>query len=164
MTNISRLIIALVFLILVSAKFALAEDKETRIARKDLPAPVLAAFQRDYPQAKLVEATRETENDSVFYEIESKQAGVKRDLLYRPNGALVSVEEKMKPGDLPAFVRDSLKKEHPKGKIKSAEKITRGGVTSFEVVMKDGKRLLEIGLAPDGTVTKSEDVTGKDDD
>jgi hypothetical protein len=151
-------------MLVVIAGLALAEDQEMKINKRDLPAPVLTAFQRECPQAKIIGAARETENDSVYYEIESKQGGVRRDLRYQPDGTLNVVEERMRPRDLPSLIHDSVIKEYPKGKITSAEKITRRDVSSYEVVVKDHKKLLEIAVAADGTITKIEEKTDKDND
>jgi hypothetical protein len=151
-------------LILLVSAFALAEDQETKINKKDLPAAVLNAFEREYPLAKITGAAREIEGDVEYYEIESKEHGTKRDVLYQADGGLVSVEETFRPRDLPIFVDDAIMHEYPKGKIKSAEKITRARVSSFEVVVQDGKRYFEVALTADGRITETEEKTGKDED
>ena len=71
------------------------------------------------------------------------------------------------PADLKAQEADRLGVpvyDHVPALRQSAEKITRSGVSTFEVVMKEGKRRLELSLAPDGTITKTEEKTGKDND
>jgi hypothetical protein len=150
--------------VLCVAAFVFAEDQETKINKKDLPAAVLHAFERDYPLAKIIGATREIEDSVEYYEIASKEDGTKRDVFYQANGGLVSVEELIRPRDLSTLVHDAVMHQYPKGKIKSAEKITRAGISSFEVVVRDGNRYYELALTADGRITETEEKTGKDED
>jgi hypothetical protein len=167
MSSILRILVlafALVFSssLIAQAKEGKEADSETKINKKDLPAAVLHAFQREYPLAKITGAAREIEADVEYYEIESKEHGTKRDMLYRADGGLVSVEEVIRPHYLPAFVREAVMQQYPKGKIKSAEKITRAGLSSFEVVVRDGNRYYEVALTAYGRITETEEKTGKD--
>jgi len=150
--------------VLLVAAFAFAEDQETKIHKKDLPSAVLKSFEREFPMAKITGASHEIEDSVEYYEIESKEGGVKRDVLYKPNGDLVVVEEVIRPGHLPTVVKDGVMKAYPKGNIKSAEKITRAGSSSYEVVLKDGKRSYELAVAADGRITETEEKTGKGND
>ncbi|HYO07355.1 MAG TPA: hypothetical protein VER17_00150 [Tepidisphaeraceae bacterium] len=54
------------------------ETKEVEIRQDQLPAAVRAGFQRDYPNAKIDEAKKETyANGTIHYEIEFKDAAGK---------------------------------------------------------------------------------------
>lgn len=153
----------LVLILLLSA-LALAEDQEVKINRKGLPAAVLSAFQQAYPDAKITAAALETENNQEYYEISCKERGVKRDVLYTADGRLVSVEERIKPGDLPSFVREAVAKRYAQGTITEAEQITQDNKTSYEVLLRQGDKYFELSLAADGSITGTEEKTGKDED
>jgi hypothetical protein len=163
MSPVHRLLASLCVVLLLLTGLALAKDQETKIHKKDLPAVVQKAFERDFPLAKITGAARENENNVEYYEITTTEHGTKRDVLYQADGGLVSVEEVIHLRDLPTVVRDGVMKAYPKGKIKSAEKITRASISSFEVVVKDGKRSYELAVAADGRITETEEKTGKED-
>jgi Putative beta-lactamase-inhibitor-like, PepSY-like len=137
-------------------------DSEKEIKKKDLPPAVLAAFEKSYPNAKIEEVGMETEDSTTYYEIESKDGKIRRSLLFAVDGTLKAIEEVMKTDNLPDAVKQAVKKEYPKGKIKRAEKIIEEGVTSYELVVKSGKEKYEVVLSAEGAITKTE-KKGKED-
>ena len=68
-------------LALVAALTLTAGDSQP-VAKKDLPAPVLAAFQKAYPTAKLKACSSEQRDGKTCYELESKDGKTERDLIY----------------------------------------------------------------------------------
>jgi len=61
---------------LVAALFALSLSvtaQEKKVAEKDVPKAVLAAFKSTYPNATVRGYSREKENGKVYYEIESME-------------------------------------------------------------------------------------------
>ncbi|HXM34650.1 MAG TPA: hypothetical protein VN920_05650, partial [Pyrinomonadaceae bacterium] len=70
--------IALV-VIAISVTGLSAAAQESKIAAKDVPAAVIAAFKSAYPNATIKGYAREKENGKVFYEIESKDGDIGRD-------------------------------------------------------------------------------------
>jgi hypothetical protein len=66
----------------------------------------------------------ETENDKLFYEIESKDGNTTRDLLYNPNGTLAESEEVVALTDLPAEAQQLIHSKYPKAVVSKAEKTT----------------------------------------
>jgi hypothetical protein len=155
-------VIAVVALVVLTSVYA-AEDNERKLTKNDLPAAVLAAFEQSYPKASIESVSTETEDSTMYYEINSKDGKVKRDLLYAVDGTVKEVEESVKSRDLPGTVMQAVEKAFPKGKIKKAEKLIKGGVTSFELVVKSGKEEFELALSTDGTITKNEKQVKSED-
>ncbi|MCX6832109.1 MAG: hypothetical protein NT028_08250 [candidate division Zixibacteria bacterium] len=64
---------------------------------------------------------------------------------------------------LPASVKATISTDYPQGKIKKAEKITRGTTTEFEIKVVTGKEKTEVVLDSAGKVIKTEKVGAKDE-
>jgi hypothetical protein len=64
-----------------------------KFTAKDLPAAVSEAFTKAYPKAVSTGADKEAEKGKTFYEIESLDGTMKRDLLYTPEGKAAEIEE-----------------------------------------------------------------------
>jgi hypothetical protein len=131
-----------------------SEAGEKKIAKKGLPAPVLAAFRKAYPKATIKGASIEVEEGKTYYEIESLDGKVKRDLLYLADGTVAEIEENVAPDDLPPPVKAAVIDKYPKGNIEKSEKVTRGAVVVYDVVVKSGKTTVEMSIDPTGKVTR----------
>jgi hypothetical protein len=138
-----------------------AAAQEKKIEKKDLPAPVLTAFQKAYPKATIKGASTEVENGKTYYEIESLDGTVKRDLLYLADGTITEIEESIALSDLPAPVKAALDKKYPKAKISKSEKVTKGAVVAYEVVVISGKTTVEASFDPSGKLLKESKSSGK---
>lgn len=126
------------------------EEEESEQARRaDVPQAVEAAFRKKYPQAEIVGTDVEHENGSTFYEVESRNAGFTRDLLYRPDGHIYEIEEQIGTDALPQAVRQAAE-EH--GQIVKAERISRGSTTEYEVAVRQGGEAHEMVLNAKGQV------------
>lgn len=114
-------------------------DVETKVPRSEVPAPVLAAFEKAYPAAKATAFAREEKGGKTYFEIESREGKVARDLLLAPDGTLVEVEEGIPVADLPQPVRDAVRALGPKVSVRSAERVTRGSTVSYSVTLSGAK-------------------------
>lgn len=123
---------------------------EKKLEKKDVPAPVLATFAKTWPAAKALAYAQETEKGKTFYEIESEDGTVARDILFSPDGAIVEVEETVKAAELPAPVLAAVKKMGPEVSIRKAEKVTKGTVVTYGLELK-GAKVKEISLDASGT-------------
>jgi hypothetical protein len=138
---------------------------EKKIGRTDVPAAVIFAFEQAYPKAKIVGTAMETEDSVTFYEIESKEGKVNRDILYRADGTVKELEESLTKAQLPPAIKSALSSEYPEGKIQKAEKTTRDGAVFYEVHMKSGKDRMEVVLDDSGKILKTEKKTrGEEED
>ncbi len=126
------------------------------------PEAVMTAFHKAYPKATIRDISKEIKDSTTYYEIESMDGAQRRDLLYRADGTVFEIEEAMKTADLPAKVTAALSEKFPTGKLHKAERITRGAVIEYEVLLENGEQNVEVLLDAGGTV-KSQAVA-KDED
>ena len=127
-------------------------QKKGKFTAKDLPAAVSAAFQKAYPKAKILGASTETEKGVKYYEIESKDGSMRRDLLYTQDGKVYEIEETMAPGELPETVKAALLKELPNAKILKAEKTTRESAVEYELAVAVKGKKYSISIDPAGKI------------
>lgn len=130
------------------------DPHEQQISRKGVPAAVLTAFEKSYPNATIKGYSKETDNGQVVYEIESVEGGTTRDVTYTADGTLVSVEETLDTSALPPGVKAALDTRFPGGKIRKAEKITKGAVVAYEFKIKHNGRTTEVAFDADGNERK----------
>lgn len=134
---------------------------------KDLPAAVLAAFEKAYPKATIKGVEKEKEHGKTYFEIVSVEGSVSRDVLYTPDGKLYEIEEVIPAGDLPAAVKDAVAKELPQGRIEKVEKVMRDKTINYEVLVESGEKNHELLLDANGKLLKNKiekDVDHDDDD
>lgn len=129
-----------------------AHAGERPIARKDVPAAVLAAFTKAYPGAKALGYSLDDSGGKQVFEIESREGSVRRDLSYLPDGTLDEAEEVIAPSDLPEAVQQAIQAGHPGARILRAERDTRGAAIAYEVVIASRGAKKEIVLDPEGKV------------
>jgi len=134
------------------ALFPVAVAADKKLEKKDMPAPVLAAFEKAYPSATVKGYGKEVEKGKTYYEIESVDGGRTLDVSYLPDGTVAEIEKGVTEGNLPAPVKDAVAKKHPDGKIEKAEKATRGSVVQYDVKIATGKTKVEMSIDPTGKV------------
>jgi uncharacterized membrane protein YkoI len=149
-------------LVLCAAVFAGAEEKKCegkKIDKKDVPAAVMQALEKACPQAKVKEIEKKEADGKVNYEIEVKAGQVKQDVLVAADGTILEVREEIDAKALPEAVQKAVAAAYPHGKIKEAEKTTKGQAVEYEVEVKNDKAELELVLDANGAVlsTKNED-------
>ena len=129
-----------------------AQDK--KITKKDLPAAVLKSFEAAYPKAKVNNYAKEVEKGVTYYELETVEGKIKRDLLYKADGTLEVAEEILTPGTVPDAITKSIEEKYPKATILSGEKTSRGSEISFDVVIAAGKDKVNVTLNGEGKIQK----------
>ena len=122
----------------------------------DMPQTVIDSFNKIYPDATALGYDIERENGGKFYEIESMDGDIRRDLLYNADGSISEIEEQINIGDLPDNIVSSVNSKYPKGTISKAERVTKGSDTLYEVVVKTGKKKLEVRLNSNGDVVNED--------
>jgi hypothetical protein len=160
--SIIRTAFTLATVLALSAASALCADKaekpekEAKLTKKDLPGAVLTAFEKSYPKASIKELSRETEDSVKIFEIESTDGAVKRTVTYTADGKVFEIEEVVALKDLPTPVQQFITKEYPKGKVEKVEKVMKEDVTTFEIVVAQGKERTEVVLDALGKVLETE--------
>jgi len=96
---------------------------------KDVPAPVKAAFQKQYPNVSKVEWEKEDGN----YEAEFDINKIENSVLYDSSGKLLETEMEIQLKDLPAGVLEYVQTNYKGQKVNEAAKITdANGTVTFE--------------------------------
>jgi hypothetical protein len=126
---------------------------EYKINKNQVPDAVLQSFSKTFPNAIAENYAKETRNGKTYYEIESKEGTISRDLLFEPNGKLVEMEEKLPYDSLPAAVQDTIKTKYGKNAFVSAERITKNNQTTYGVVIKINNKKMEKTFNPDGSLS-----------
>ncbi len=132
------------------------EEKEKQLGKKEVPAAVLAAFEKAYPKAVAKGYSWEEKDGKALYEIESLEGKIHRDVSFLENGRVFEKEEVVAVNSLPEAVREAVKKDHPKGMFLRAEKISRGTTVEYEVVIAQGKKKTEVKLDAGGKILETE--------
>jgi hypothetical protein len=143
-------------LIIGGAFVPASSQSEKKIRTEDVPAAVRSAFVKAYPNARITGASREMEGEQAYYEIESIDGSIHRDLLYTPIGGVHEIEETVAAELLPEGVRNTLKKQFSKASIEKAERSVRGSEIHYEVLLKRAKKIYEISLDPSGKILSKE--------
>jgi hypothetical protein len=146
---------AVVALFIAGSFASNAVAQETKIPKSKVPVAVMTAFMKSYPDAKIKGTNKEVKGGATFYEIESKDGNMKRDLLYAADGGVTEMEEIVPLSTAPQAVQSAITAGHANAKVKSVEKNTQGPVLTYEVAMKEkGKKAFEVIYNTDGTVVK----------
>jgi len=125
--------------------------QEQAVRRKGVPEPVLAAFEKAYPNVTVKGYSKEKDDAGrVVYEVECEEGKVKRDVTYLADGTLVSIEETVEPAEWPSAVKAAVDSKFPGGKVLKAEKIIRGDTVAYEFQIRHKGRKTEVAFDPEG--------------
>lgn len=139
-----------------------AQEQEKKLTKKELPSAVLSAFQKSYPKAGIKGIAEEKKEGKTYYEIESLDGKISRDLLYHADGSVAEIEETMNAADLPEAVKSSIDAKFPKAKIAKVEKVIKGTALSFSVTVKSAKEKVALDMDAAGQVLREEKLKGKE--
>jgi hypothetical protein len=148
-------------IILVSGINLFAQEK--KIDKKDVPANVMATFQKAYPKAEVKGTNIETEHGKKYYEIESMEETKHIDLLITSAGKITEIEETISADQIPGSIMKTLGTKFEGLKVEKAEKVTHGSVSDYELVIESKSGKHEVKLNAAGKLLKTEKV-GKETD
>jgi hypothetical protein len=123
-----------------------------------LPQAVVDALSSKFPEAKIVQWTKETENGLVIYDIEVSRAGRKAEADIAEDGAIQNFEREFDAAKLPQAVRDAAENRYPRSKLKEVMELTeikdkREVDAGFEIVLETpDKKEVEIAVTRDGKI------------
>ena len=150
---------------------ATAAADEQKIMVDDLPKPVTAAARKAFPEAKLVGAVREKEDDDVLYVVELTLDGKAVELAVDPDGTIEAVEREIDVDDLPKAVTRAAAKRFPNGKIAKVEEVSDSDDdVVYELDITDNGKKVEVVMSPNGKILDideegdDKDDKSKDDD
>lgn len=136
--------------------FACEEKEKKESTKKEVPQAVKIAFTKTYPNAKIKNVKEEIQDGKVVYEVESRDGKTARDLIYLPDGQVLEMEESCPVSAFPAVVQKAIIDSYPEGEINKSEKLSRGKVTEFEVVIEVGKQKNTVVLDSAGKIIQEQ--------
>ncbi len=158
--TLSKIYLAAVILLVIAASSKLF-CQESKIKEKDLPPAVTKTFHTVYPDAKIIGTAKEIEKGVTYFEIESKDGKVRRDLLFTKEGKVAEIEEVLTAETIPAIVKESIEKKFKKVEYKRGEKNIRDSVTKYEVVIEASEVKYEVVCDVNGKIIKTTKLKSK---
>lgn len=129
----------------------LAAGGPARAQRRDtLPTAIATVFRTAYPDAKILNVSRERRAGKVVYEIESQDGPTRRDLIYDLAGRNLEIEEIIPADSVPAVVRAAVQRDVAGGTIVNAERVTREMVILYELGVRHGGKTRYLTYDPAG--------------
>ena len=92
MKNLQRALFYALAILWIASLTSQANADDKKITRKDVPVATLKAFEAAFPKVTVNAYLTEKEDGKTFYEFETVEGTIKRDILYTPEGTLVEVE------------------------------------------------------------------------
>ncbi|MGH8014588.1 MAG: hypothetical protein ACREBV_00155 [Candidatus Zixiibacteriota bacterium] len=138
------------------------EEKEIKV-----PDKIITAFQKSFPGVVVRGYDKEVVDGKAHFEIETQVDKLEKTFVYLEDATLLQIEEEIMTKSLPEIIVASLNKAHPKSELDEADKITRGSVIEYEVVIEVDKKEMELLVAADGkilSVAELDDNDENDDD
>ena len=102
-------------ILFVASALTIAQEK--KINEKDVPNAVLNSFHKAYPKAEIKGLSTEMEKGKKYYEIESVDGSIRRDLLFTPAGKIAEIEETIPSSELPNGSLKSIEKKNESEEI-----------------------------------------------
>jgi hypothetical protein len=128
--------------------------QEQKISCDTVPAPVRAAFEKDFAKAPMNSCVKETEKGKTEFEIISRESGGRLTARFQADGKLVRAEQSVAMDSVPEPVKQALQKKHPDGEVALAEKVTSAGAVTYEFRVKQKNRSVEIAFDSTGKEVK----------
>ena len=158
--------------LVVSASGATSNADEQRMKPADLPKAVKATVKKLYPDAKIVGASKETDEKEkeTMYEVEMMVDGKSVDLAIDDEGELEETEKEINAADLPKAVTRAAAKRFPNAKITKVEEVTdEDDKVVYELALIHDGEKMEVVIAPNGKILameeeKDDEKGDKDDD
>lgn len=160
-SKVSFFVAAATFVLLTTSSNIFGQ--EIKIKEKDLPPAVTKAFHSEYPNAKVLATAKEIEKGVTYFEIESKDGKVRRDLLFTKDGKTKEIEERLTAETIPGFVKKSIEAKYKNHEFISGEKNVSNSVITYEIMIKSGKQKYEVVCNANGKIEKTRELNKKSD-
>lgn len=162
--------IAILAAVGAGAFVAAATADETTVPLDKVPKAVLETVKKRFPKAELVEAAKETEGDKTVFKVTLTNGDAHIDATLTPEGVLTMIETTVPVKSLPKAVADALAAKYPKATLKLAEEVVtvadgKETLAYSEVLLVTAdEKTVEVEVAADGKVLKTEDKKAADKD
>jgi hypothetical protein len=91
-----------------------------------VPAAVTDALKARFPYARVLKVDRDTDGGRISYEFDLMAGNTKAEVEFSPQGQFIRSKERLAAADVPANVKDALRRTHPAAGIKDVVKVTTG--------------------------------------
>lgn len=151
MITFNRRLTAVVLAALMSSLLlAAADSKPKRVSKKDLPANVVTAVQKAYPDAKIGSCRAEQREGMTVYTLRVRDGSAKRTLTYNEGGFFVESRQQVGIRELPVEITGAFAARYPRGKLMAAEKLVKGKDVTYRVTILQEKTRYEDLYDPSG--------------
>jgi hypothetical protein len=136
---------------------------EDKVPLDQLPKPILDALKKQFPKAKLIEASKEVEKDKTEFEVTIKDGSITIDVTLTPDGTILGLEKELETNDLPKAVKETLEGKYPKATYETVEGIysVKDGkehLEHYEILVVTGdKKRFEVEVSVAGKIIKTEE-------
>lgn len=124
------------FAIVASLSLGVAQAKD--LAKSEVPAAVLSAFEAQFPDVVVVKY--DFDDDEKVFEIDAEKGTLEIEVKYRKDGVLLESKEDVRAKDIPAAVLNAVQEQYPKAKVLGANRVFKNGTYFWDVGVKDGRR------------------------
>lgn len=140
---------------------------ESKIPKKDIPEKVLQAFQKAYSGVRIQDQAIEINGAQRLYVLEYSINKIEHDAVFKADGAIAGNNVHLEVTALPEVIVTAFKTEFPKATIKEAEEMTRAGVVTYGLILKNGEDEINTVYAANGKllnkdVMKEKEESGED--
>ena len=142
---------------------------EEKVPLDKLPKAVADAVKKRFPDAELVSAEKEKEDDKTVFEVAIKNKDQKIEVTVTEDGKVIEIEKEIDAKNLPKAVAETLEKKYPKATYKVVEEVIKvkdgkDEPAYYEVLLVTAdKKKLEVSINAEGKVTEEEDKTKEKD-
>ena len=123
-----------------------------------VPMAVRDTVKNKFPDAKLTEAARETEDGDTFYELSFTYKDHRYDVECTPQGAFRKIEKQLAAKELPKEVAKILEEKYPRARLNEILEVTKKDkIEYYEVALVTAdRREVEVQLDPKGKILREE--------
>ena len=135
--------------------------KHDKMDKKEVPAAVMTAFEKEYPDVKIKKIEKEEKEGVTSFEFKWKEGTIKHEVEYKEDGSVLEkeIKEEIKWKEIPKAVKKAMFSAYPKGKIGEAEKITVDNSVKYKLNVKDGNDKFAVVLDETGKVLKTKNCS-----
>jgi hypothetical protein len=144
----------LVFLIFILSHNSYSQEKKQQ--KIDLPEKILTSFKSSYPQATIKKTFKEMRNGEEIFIIESNDNIAKCEYIYSNEGSIIEIKEFLAIKDIPEEIINSLSEGFEGCNIQKTEKVTKGELVEFDMIIKCGKDKYSVNIDLSGNIIKNE--------
>jgi hypothetical protein len=154
---VSIFVVALLALVVGVMVCANDKKEEKKVTKDQVPASVITAFEKAYPNAMVNEYTQKTWDEKVWYSIEFVDGGITKEVKYSADGVLRASRSDVVAKDLPEAVRNTIAAKYPGADIVKAETEVRNGIVLYDVKLKVKGEHQNLKLNDKGEIVKKDD-------